>query len=200
MKKLSVLLALAMVLGLGVSNVCAEMYFSGNVGIGWVDDISLTDGVETIDLSFDPGYGVSAAFGHAYSNGFRTEIEFNYFSSDLDEVTVVGEGSASLNGDGTVVAVMVNGLYDFMPGQTFNPFVGAGVGYANAEIDLLGISEDDDVFAYQLIAGVAFKLTERLTSDVQYRYFGTEDLEFEDVTDADSVNTHNLMVGLRYSF
>ena len=199
MKKCAVLLAITMLLGVTVSNVCAEMYFSGNVGIGWVDDISMTDGVDTAELSFDPGYGITAAFGNVYNN-FRAEVEFNYFASDVDEVTLVGDGSASVGGDGTVVAVMLNGFYDFVPGQTLSPFIGAGIGYANAEIDILGESEDDDVFAYQLMAGFAFKLTENLTSDVQYRYFGTEDLEYEAGVDVDSVNSHNLMVGLRYSF
>ena len=197
MKKLSVLLVITMVLWFTASNVRAEGYFSGNVGIGWADDIEVTDAIE---LSFDPGYGISAAFGHVYNNNFRAELELNYFASDVDEVTLVGVGSAPVDGDGTVIAVMLNGFYDSMPSQTLSPFVGAGIGYANAELDILGESEDDNVFAYQLMAGFTFKLTEKLKSDVQYRYFGTEDLEFEAGIDGDSINSHNLMVGLRYSF
>lgn len=199
MKTRYVLLIITMVLGFNVSNVSAEGYFSGNVGIGWADDIEMTDGVETIELSFDPGYGFSAAFGNVYNN-FRAELEFNYFASDVDEFTRVGDGSGPVDGDGTVLAVMLNGFYDSMPSQTFSPFIGAGIGYANAELDMLGESEDDNVFAYQLMAGFTFKLTEKLKSDVQYRYFGTEDLEFEAGVDVDSVNSHNLIVGLRYSF
>lgn len=199
MKKLAVLITLIMVFGVAVTNVSAENYFSVNAGVGWVDDIRLSDGIDNIDLSFDPGFGVSAALGHYY-NKARIELEFNYLKSDLDEVELVGVGSASLSGDGTVMAVMLNSYYDFMAEHMLSPFLGGGIGYANAEIDVLGVKEDDDAFAYQLIAGIAFKLSERLKSDLQYRYFGTEDLEFDDSVDVDPVGSHSLMIGLRYGF
>lgn len=200
MKKLSVLLCLSMVLGLGVSNVCAGSYVSGNVGVGWVEDLGLTDGIDDLELSFDPGYGITVALGHAYNSGFRAEAEFGYFKSDLDKVDWKGVGTASVSGDGTLMSVMLNAFYDFMPGGTVSPFLGAGIGYANAELDIEGESEDDSLFAYQLAAGVAFKVSEGMKCDVQYRYFGTEEPDFGDGVDVDSIAVHNLMVGLRYSF
>lgn len=200
MKKLSVLLCLSMVLGLGVSNAGAVGYVSGNLGVGWVEDLGLTDGTDDLDLSFDPGFGITAAFGHAYNNGLRAEVELGYFKSDLDEVTLKGFGKASVDGDGTLMSVMLNAFYDFMPGSTMSPFLGAGIGYANAELDVEGSSEDDNLFAYQASAGVAFKVSERMKCDVQYRYFGTEDPDFGSGVDSDSIAIHNLMVGLRYSF
>lgn len=199
MKKRSVIVALILVFVTGAANVCAESYFAANVGVGWIDDIRLSDGIDMVDFSFDPGIGVTAALGHSYYNSYRAELEFDYYNSDIDAVSLVGAKSASLGG-GTVMALMLNGYYDFMAGHLVSPFLGGGVGYANAELDLLGVEEDDDVFAYQVIAGVAFKLSERLKTDLQYRYFGTEDLEFGDGVDVDAVNSHNLMIGLRFGF
>jgi len=200
MKKLSLLLSFFLMLGFFASNVYAGPYFSGNLGIGLIDDLSVSDGVDTLDFSFDPGFGASVAFGHAYNTGARAELEFSYLKSDVDEVTLVGEGSASLGGDGTLMTMMLNGYYDFMPTQFISPFLGAGIGYANADLEILGMSEDDDVFAYQAIAGAAFTLTDQLKFDIQYRYFDTEDLDFDSGVKADSVNTHNFLIGLRYGF
>ena len=59
------------------------------------------------------------------------------------------------------------------------------------------------MFAYQLILGVSFASVETLSVetlsvDLQYRYFATDDPEFDDL-DAE-YSTHNLMIGLRQSF
>ena len=59
------------------------------------------------------------------------------------------------------------------------------------------------MFAYQLILGVSFASVETLSVetlsvDLQYRYFATDDPEFDGV-DAE-YSTHNFMIGLRQSF
>lgn len=200
MKWMSLLWVLLVVLEVGITPVCAGPYFSGNLGVGFVNDVDVSDGVEKYELSFDPGFGLSAAFGNTYPNNFRAELELGYFKSDLDKVTLVGVGSEDLGGDGQLMTLMFNSYYDFIPEAMFSPFVGLGIGYANAELDLLGISEDDDVLAYQAIAGGAFNLSKQLMLDLQYRFFDTEDLEFEAGIEADSVRTHSLLIGLRYGF
>lgn len=201
MKQFSVVLfALAMVLGWGLSVASAGPYVSGNLGAVWVEDSDLADDFgNEIEISFDTGFGITGAIGNAFDNGFRTEVELGYRTNDMDEASVSGLGSASIDGDVSTLSLMVNGLYDFMPGNTVSPFVGVGIGFANveADIDFAG-SEDDNVLAYQLAAGVAFPVNPNMNIDVQYRLFGTEDPDFDDVEA--EYTTHNLMVGLRYSF
>lgn len=204
MKRMLLLAFLLTIVGFFASSVCAAPYASFNLGIGYVDDVEVSAGEERLEMSFDPGYGITAALGNSYPNidgaDVRAELEFSYLKSDLDKVTLVGVGSADLGGEGTIKSLMLNGYIDFMPNQSIQPFIGAGLGYSNAELDILGISGDDDLFAGQLMGGASFSLTEQLICDLQYRFFMTDDLDFGDGVDADSIRTHNLMLGLRYGF
>jgi len=190
-----VLLALTMFIGLGVSAAFAAPYVSGNVGAVWLED---TDFGDEAEISFDTGFGITAAIGNAYENGLRGEVEFGYRTSDIDEFDS-DFGSGSINGDISTISLMINGYYDFMPKETICPFIGAGIGYANVEgdIDELG-SEDDNVFAYQVAVGVAFAINSQTKIDVQYRYFDTDDSDFDGLEA--EYGTHNAMLGVRYSF
>jgi len=195
-KQFVVLLALTMFIGLGVSAAFAAPYVSGNVGAVWLEDSDFGDEAE---ISFDTGFGITAAIGNAYENGLRGEVEFGYRTSDMDEFDS-DFGSGSINdGDISTISLMVNGYYDFRPKETICPFIGAGIGYANVEgdIDELG-SEDDNVFAYQVAVGVAFAINPQTKIDVQYRYFDTDDGDFDNLEV--EYGTHNAMLGVRYSF
>ncbi len=205
MKKLSVvLLVIATVFGWGVSVGFAAPYVSGNLGAVWVvdSDLSLYGEDTDVEMSFDTGYGVTGAIGYAVtrdmSYGYRTEIELGYRENDIDKISAKGFASESIDGDISTISVMANGFIEFMPEGTFSPFVGVGVGGANVEGEDDGGSEDDTVLAYQVIAGVAFPLSQNLKIDVQYRYFATDDPEFNDLEV--EYGTHNAMLGLRYGF
>ena len=195
-KQFVVLLALTMFIGLGVSAAFAAPYVSGNVGAVWLEDSDFGDEAE---ISFDTGFGITAAIGNAYENGLRGEVEFGYRTSDMDEFDS-DSGSGSIDdGDISTISLMVNGYYDFRPKETICPFIGAGIGYANVEGDIeeLG-SEDDNVFAYQVAVGVAFAINPQTKIDVQYRYFDTDDGDFDNLEV--EYGTHNAMLGVRYSF
>ncbi|MEI6440595.1 MAG: OmpA family protein [Alphaproteobacteria bacterium] len=128
-----------------------------------------------------------------------------------------------------VWSLMGNVLYDFAPDAAISPFVGAGLGVNQIKVDgvsgqfstvtgaisalnpayqNLSISKSDTTIAYQLIAGAAWKATDRLNVDLTYRYLGGADASFG------STGTHALQpgvfkgpyrdaavtVGVRYSF
>lgn len=200
MKKSSiVLLVLALVFGWGASIACAGMYVSGNLGVVLTEDSDMSDGDDNAELSYDPGAVITGAFGYAFQNGLRLEGELGSRYSEMDEVSVSGYGTGEIEGDVTTTSMMANVFYDFMPAEKVSPFVGAGLGFANIEADIDHYGDDDDtVLAYQLAAGVSFSVTQRLKIDVQYRYFATEDPDFNGI-DAEYA-THNAMGGVRFSF
>jgi len=221
MKKLSgVLMALAIVLG-GWTVVGAAPYFSVNVGAVWVNDSDYSDSGTYYDgysyrdngeLAFDTGFGMTAALGNAYDNGFRAELELGFRANDIDnaegtysEYNRYGDKvyeekySGHLDGDVMTSSVMFNCFYDWAPRAPVSPFIGAGIGFAYVEgdIDYLG-TEDDNVFAYQLATGLAFAVHQNVKIDVQYRFFGTEDPDFYSL-ETEYV-THSLLLGMRASF
>jgi opacity protein-like surface antigen len=104
---------------------------------------------------------------------------------------------------------MVNAYYDFKNATPFTPYVGAGVGFAQAsakdvkEAGVTILDDDDGVFAYQLIGGVGYSIGPALTLDLMYKYVGTDDASMT-ATDGSSVEgeyqSHNVMIGLRFNY
>ncbi len=177
----------------------AGMYFPGVLGFVWLNDADIDEGHDSGELSFDNGAAFTGSFCYDFSNGLRTEVELGARVNDIDEVSVSGYGSGSVDGDVTTVSTILNAFYDFMLNNKVSSLFGLGIGYANVEIDIDGAgNEDDNVLAYQGSAGVSYAFNERFKCDVQYRYFATEDLYFNGLDS--EYKTHNLMVGLRFGF
>lgn len=198
MKKICVAgLAMALLMGGVVSAVSAAPYVSGSFGMVSMTDSTFSEPGFSAELSTDPGFGFIAAVGNTFEN-VRGEIEMGYRTNDTDEISSGGI-SIPLNGDITSLSVMGNLLVDLPLSESIRPFIGAGMGLANVEADLNGIgSEDDNVFAYQAIAGIGFPLTHVTTLDLHYRYFATADPDF-DGTEAE-YETHNFFAGLRFDY
>ena len=189
-------------------NPIGAFYVGINAGATWVDDADFSiQGDDTdAELSFDAGYGVGLAFGHSYTNGMRSEVEVFYRANDIDEFStprrVIDAGES--DGEVTSWGAMINGYYDFPASERIKPFIGAGIGYANVEYDSdnLEDSVDDDVFAYQAMAGCGIAVSKEVTIDLQYRFLATDDPEFDDsgIEVETEYMTHNVMLGLRFSF
>jgi len=215
-----ILVALAMMISASTV-VCAAPYVSINMGAVLLNDSDYSDsgtyydGYSFIDkgeLSFDTGFGVTAAIGNDFKNGFRAEVEFGFRGNDIDDadgtyaeyfpngdLDFTVDYTGGFRGEVYSSSLMFNGFIDLVPNGTVSPFIGAGVGFANidADLDYYG-SEDDNVFAYQFAAGMAFAVTPNMKIDLQYRYFATEDPDFYSLEA--EYDTHNILVGLRSTF
>ena len=192
------LIVLAITVGLGNSVANAAPYASGNLGFVMLKSSDID--VPGIDkLSYEGGFGIFGSVGNEFDNGLRTEVELSYQENSTDDLDVDGE-NIDVDGDIAETTLMLNVFYDFNDFDMYlKPFVGAGVGYSNIELDLDDIgSEDDDVFSYQLSVGTAIALSPRKRVDIQFRYVGTDDpkLGGSDV----EYTAINLMVGFRHSF
>lgn len=197
-KAFAVLLMVALFVGTMAIGARAEMYCSGNLSLVFVSDIDLYDGVDTARLTTDPGFGLLGALGGDLGEGLRLEAEVGYRQNDLKDISAFGI-SVPVNGDVSALSFMGNAFYNFETETAFSPFLGGGVGFANVEGDIEGLGKKDDtVFAYQLSAGGGLELQENLSLDLQYRFFATADPDFAGVKA--EYSSHNLMVGLRFSF
>jgi opacity protein-like surface antigen len=200
MKKM-VFLFFAMIMATGGWGAIADaqMYFSGNLGVSVVDDADAFDGYDNAEISFDPGFTGTVAFGVSSGYGLRTEFELGYRHNELDDLTVRGYLPEPLSGNFSTVSGMGNILVDLMPRNPLNVFIGGGLGFANTEADFGYYGTDDDTaVAYQLMAGMSFLAGYNMWVDIQYRYFATDDLEFGAIET--EYSTHNAMIGLRMNF
>ncbi len=168
-------------------------YVSGGIGYNAVDDV---DG-SGVSIEFEDGYTILGAIG--YDTGditsygkFRIEAEISYTENDNDNATVGGV-TANLGGSLDQTGFMVNSYLDFVPGGTLRPYLGVGLGFVDAEMDVtLGAARaaaDGTEFAYRGLAGLSWHLDDNWALDLGYRY-----------TVWDEADNHAVVTGIRYGF
>jgi opacity protein-like surface antigen len=183
------------------------LYVSGNFGFAMASDSDLTDSTVpgvTINTEFDNGLALGAALGYDFSR-FRVEGEISYQKNDVSKIGAQGV-SFDESGDSVALSFLINGYYDFINSSAFTPYISAGLGFAQVEFNDLdisrvgfsGSSDQDTVFAYQVGIGVGYAVTEKVTIDVKYRYFGAEDSEYN--TTKAEFASNNFLFGVRVNF
>lgn len=188
MKACRIVFAAITVLLAGTGSGVAQNYYAGayggaNFGHDADTTFSSVPGV-TFAASTNVGYALGAFVGYDLGNGFRVEGELSYRRNGLDELSS-GGSSTQMLGDVSTLALLANGIYGFgTAGSAWSPYVGAGLGVARFSfIDAAPVgsppeSNDDTVFAYQLIAGLGYGLSPTLSLFADYRLFGTSDPKF----------------------
>jgi OmpA-OmpF porin, OOP family len=140
--------------------------------------------------TFDTGWGVGGVIGYDFV-GPRVELEGMYRSNNGSQRFFPGRRTF-----GTVdqVSVMANLLYDFAPGATITPYVGAGAGVAFVDSSVIGCSLCSTQFAYQAILGIGYNINENFRINLDGRYYGT--------TNPGTYTNNNIgvMLGVSYKF
>jgi OOP family OmpA-OmpF porin len=159
------------------------------------------------------GLGV-LSLGYATMSGLRPELEVSFRRNDAES-----------SGSEEARTAMANLWYDFRApafAPRVRPYLGAGIGSADVEIDQLvdrngaSRSASDTVTAYQGGAGLNYDATRNLVLSLGYRYLETDEIVFAgtpgtegDVlnpgtpgTDATAEHYRNdgVLAGLRYVF
>lgn len=184
--------------------VAGNMYMNGSLGAVWqVDsDLSQSDGTKG-KAEYDTGFGITGALGYDFGQ-FRVEGEVGYRKNDYDKVGASGQPKVNAGGDVTAWDLMVNGYFDIETKTPFTPYIGGGIGGVfldSSAVNAGGItisSDNDSVFAYQVIAGVAYTFSKVWMMQLEYRFLGTTDPTFGN-TDSEYMS-NNLFIGIRYNF
>ena len=172
-----------------LSWAASGLYGSVNAGGAWLSDQDWSmNGAYLGKAEYDTGYTIGLALGYMI-DAFRVEGEVAYQTNGQDTFN-----NNPHPGDFDVITYLANGYFDFV-GDTFTPYLTAGIGSATVNFCEPGFDEDDMVFAYQLGAGVGIAMNEALILDFRYRYLATQDAEL-DLYEAETAS-HNLTVGLR---
>jgi len=146
----------------------------------------------------------------------RTELEYMYHTPIEYEYTN-SSNSTSFKNEITIQTVFVNAAWDWHNNTDFIPYITAGAGvaiidedYSSTGMDLSSSSDTTTNFAYNVGAGVAWKMTDSWLLDLSYRYEDYGDTSdsvtgssqnlsetFDKVKD---LRSHNAILGIRYQF
>jgi opacity protein-like surface antigen len=191
-------------------------------GSTFLDDTELTDstapiGVVGIDASWRTGFHVGVVGGYRFTKHLRAELELTYRRNEIDTLTVTetsGAQSESGRGRFESFCYIGNVWLDLDFGKLpVVPYVGGGIGLAAMEINLkpvesptsgtVFLTDGEDtagVVAYQVGAGIAYPVNAHVTLSLDYRYFVTEDPDFNFTGVSGEYRTHNAGATLRYQF
>lgn len=164
-------------------------------------------------LTFDPALFGSVVCGWDFEPGNpvgegRIELEYSRRSNPLDQAKFV-EGSFTGGGNVTTDSLLINFFGVFRDSGRWSPYLGAGIGAARIEASDLRVtgqpmaSGSAIVLAYQLGAGLDFALTDTLSLDLGYRFFGSTRPAFNEADgERFSMNyfNHSAVLGLRVGF
>lgn len=167
-------------------------YLAAWVGLVDTRDADFGAGGLEAEVTFEHGYGGGVAAGYDFGPA-RLEIEGSYRRNSADRVEFAGV-KVDADGDLEIFTLLANVYADFNFGGTSTPYLGAGIGYADVELE----DRDDDVLAGQLAAGVIFPVSSNVSVDLGYRFMMTEDPDFDGVDF--EVQQHTAMIGLQIRF
>ncbi|SNY90989.1 Opacity protein [Cohaesibacter sp. ES.047] len=168
------------------------------------------------DDSFDVGGVIGGGFGYYFNEYFRSDITLDYRTKVKYKGKVPCGSLCTYTTESNTFSawtLMLNGYYDFGTWNSITPYVGAGVGTAWVKVDDYktdtGYSFKDHGqfnFAWNVMAGASFDLTDELKLDANYRFVSLGETRTGRVNAAAAENSvkfedlyaHDFRVGLRY--
>jgi opacity protein-like surface antigen len=204
-------IAVLLAAGPALAEVDTGVYLEGNLGYAFPDKVDVEEGPIDGEVELDDTWLVGGAVGYRFPWA-RVEANVSYREPDVDKVDVAG---LDFGGDGETKALvgLVNAYLDLDFGLPVHPYVGGGVGAAYVKLDTGGdsplqVDDEAGTFAWNLLAGVGYDVTESVAVTATYRYLRLEGTDFSadvagvdvDDLDVDDVNLHEVMLGLRYTF
>lgn len=132
-------------------------------------------------------------------------ISGNVGDLGVSTAALVADGRGDIDTD----TWMINAYYDFDLGNGFTPYVGVGLGLSESELvfqpsGVAVLNDEDRVFAWQLMGGVSYAFSDKLSVYGNYRYRTADDMEFNaSLLPARfniDVEAQTLDIGIRYSF
>jgi opacity protein-like surface antigen len=212
MKRLGMfLLSIVMV---AVPASAGDYYVDLFVGPNQTDDTRFAVlGTSTIATDFDTGLNFGASFGYDFDSQWRIEGELSARNADVDTHDLDAGGPiAGSFGEAKSMSIFANGFYDFDNKTRTTPYVGVGLGMVNVDYSGFGVpglpalDDDDDVFGYQFVAGIAIKINDRWDFRTDFRMLQTDDASLVSSTATASTpsnveyTTLDMTAGVRIKF
>ena|SRR5436309_551209 len=170
-------------------------YVSFGAGVNIANDVDFKSGG---GAEFNPGYRFSVAGGYHFTPMISAEIETGYLFNGVKDA-----------GDTTLsqVPFLANVVFRFENSSPFVPFVGAGVGGVASFFtvdDVISKDGDNDVvFAWQVQAGVHYRINDKMSAGITYKYLGGDSPEFDiggGMIRFGVVHNHAILASFNWSF
>ena len=211
-KKAALILILTILTAVPSAN--AEGWYLGVFGsFSETDDTSFGTALGDVKTTFESDMSYGLVFGYD-TDKVRLEGEITSREVEVENHILGGDALPGPTGEAESLSIMGNVIYDFNREGAVQPYVGAGLGWVDAELSQFGVApipdvldDSDSSFAYQFMVGLGIGLGD---SDwnlfVDYRWFVADSLSLtvSEAAGAESSDVdyevQEFVIGVRDSF
>ena len=183
--------------------VTPKFMYSFTSGNGDASDATMLAGIMPVSAST---FGGALSVGYETKIGLRAELEYS-IASPVKELFAKGNTTDKITN--MTQTAFVNVFYDFKNKSNFTPYLGAGLGAGFNTFNTVDSKDPSDTtvdFAWNVGAGVSYKITELLALDLNYRFAQVGNGRIVDPDDkkvymgTGTLSNHQALLGLRFSF
>ena len=155
-------------------------------------------------LKYKNGFVGAVEFGVSY-DAWRLGLEVAYRQNKIKSADATKPLAVDIEHDCdkiNALSAMANVYYDYALTDEFSLYLGLGLGVAKANFVAKNtkLEAGKTVFAWQVMAGVAYDINENWTVEAGYRLFNTSKVKVDRNTKVKMPFASSLDLGLRYNF
>lgn len=182
-----------------------KFYFTANLGASMPVETTVksTDFfIPSGTIKFDTGVRLDVGFGYYITDWLSAELDSGILINRIRE----DDGFASGNYTYNQIPILANLIYHIPTRSRFRPFVGAGFGGVESQLENYdfwsgGPSDSDFGLAWQALAGCRYQLSSKVDLGVAYKYLGTSDRTFDTLgLKMKGTHTHSLTASVSMKF
>lgn len=218
--KLSVLALAVCGVNAGAADWVQRSYLNADLGVSFIQDVTIKNSLGA-KATFDPGVAAIFCLGYHLNDSWAAEFETGVMWNSIDKVTALSVSSLNAGGDLYQIPFKLNLIYNVPTKNSWTPYFGVGAGcmasilhgnardvspapvIASPNFGSGEFNDTDFTFAYQAIAGLKYKISERAQVDLGYKFFGTLDHSWSDngVTfKTEGIYTHAVLLSFTWKF
>jgi len=175
-----------------------KFYIKTDVGGNLTQDTDLREFFGPVapgtKVKFDPGFRAGLTGGYQLTDWFAGEVEIGFVENRIDSITGADRVHDAWFAN---VPFLLNGRLQYPNSSPLTPYIGAGVGFSQALIDVEQLEIGgtslhgnlyDTVFAYQAFAGLRYKINDQMGLSIEYRYFDADGANWQADTTSGTIS------------
>lgn len=195
-------LSIALSLAVFSANAQSSVYLATDLGLNLIEDVDLSvpapgGGTSTGESEFDPGARLGLAIGNRLTPWLAVELESGILYNPIKH-------SQSWLAN---VPLMGNIVFRYESDSGWTPYIGAGAGgsliFVNINEDDIDEDDTDIAIAFQGLAGVRYRISDRVSVGLGYKYLRTTDTEFtfqDTEVEVDGMGNHSIGLTVTWDF